>query len=127
MKLMIVDDSNIIRSRITRIMTDPALLNSGLPNIEIVGTAASGTEAYALFTASHPDVVTMDLTMPEMDGVECTALLTELNPNVKILIVSALSDKATAIQALKNGAEGFLYKPFTDDELIYALLELIKQ
>jgi len=127
MKLMIVDDSNIIRSRITRIMTDPALLNSGLPNIEIVGTAASGTEAYALFIASHPDVVTMDLTMPEMDGVECTALLTELNPNVKILIVSALSDKATAIQALKNGAEGFLYKPFTDDELIYALLELIKQ
>lgn len=127
MKLMIVDDSNIIRSRITRIMTDPALLSSGLPNIEIVGTAASGTEAYALFIASHPDVVTMDLTMPEMDGVECTALLTELNPNVKILIVSALSDKATAIQALKNGAEGFLYKPFTDDELIYALLELIKQ
>lgn len=127
MKLMIVDDSNIIRSRITRIMTEPALLNSGLPNIEIVGTAASGTEAYTLFTASHPDVVTMDLTMPEMDGVECTALLTELNPNVKILIVSALSDKATAIQALKNGAEGFLYKPFTDDELIYALLELIKQ
>lgn len=127
MKLMIVDDSNIIRSRITRIMTEPGLLNSGLPDIEIVGTAASGTEAYALFIASHPDVVTMDLTMPEMDGVECTALLTELNPNVKILIVSALSDKATAIQALKNGAEGFLYKPFTDDELIYALLELIKQ
>ncbi|MES2012118.1 MAG: response regulator [Pseudomonadota bacterium] len=127
MKLMIVDDSNIIRSRITRIMTEPGLLNSGLPDIEIVGTAASGTEAYALFISSHPDVVTMDLTMPEMDGVECTALLTELNPNVKILIVSALSDKATAIQALKNGAEGFLYKPFTDDELIYALLELTKQ
>lgn len=126
MKLMIVDDSNIIRSRISRIIADPVLLNTGLPPIEIVGTAASGKEAYTLFIASHPDLVTMDLTMPEMDGVECTALLTELDPNVKILIVSALSDKATAIQALKNGAEGFLYKPFTDEELIYALLELIK-
>lgn len=126
MKLMIVDDSNIIRNRISRIITDPTFAEAGLPPIEIVGTAASGKEAYALFMATHPDVVTMDLTMPEMDGVECTALLIELDPDVKILIVSALSDKATAIEALKNGAEGFLYKPFTDEELIYALVELIK-
>ena len=65
--------------------------------------------------------------MPEMDGVECTTLLTGIDPQVKILIISALSDKATAIQALMNGAEGFLYKPFTDDELINALLELLEE
>jgi two-component system chemotaxis response regulator CheY len=122
MKLMIVDDSNIIRSRISRIMSDPRL-----PLIEIVGTAGNGAEALALFTATHPEVVTMDLTMPEMDGVECTTLLVESDPEVKILIVSALSDKATAIEALKKGANGFLYKPFTDDELVNALLELIKE
>ena len=122
MKLMIVDDSNIIRSRISRIMADPRL-----PPIEIVGTAGNGAEALALFTATHPEVVTMDLTMPEMDGVECTALLVESDPEVSILIVSALSDKATAIEALKQGANGFLYKPFTDDELVNALLELIKE
>jgi two-component system chemotaxis response regulator CheY len=122
MKLMIVDDSNIIRSRISRIMTDPRL-----PPIEIVGTAGNGAEALALFTATHPEIVTMDLTMPEMDGVECTTLLVESDPEVKILIVSALSDKATAIEALKKGANGFLYKPFTDDELVNALLELIKE
>jgi len=122
MKLMIVDDSNIIRSRISRIMADPRL-----PTIEIVGTAGSGTDALALFVAERPEIVTMDLTMPEMDGVECTTLLVEFDPDVKILIVSALSDKATAIEALKNGANGFLYKPFTDDELVNALLELIKE
>lgn len=122
MKLMIVDDSNIIRSRIARIMVD-----AKLPSIEIVGFAANGNDALTLFKATNPDIVTMDLTMPEMDGVECTTLLTELNPDVKILIVSALSDKATAIQELKMGAEGFLYKPFTDDELVNALLELIKE
>ncbi len=122
MKLMIVDDSNIIRSRIARIMANPKL-----PTIEIVGFASNGTDALALFQATRPDIVTMDLTMPEMDGVECTTLLVECDPNVKILIVSALSDKATAIQALKNGAEGFLYKPFTDDELVNALLELTEE
>lgn len=127
MKLMIVDDSNIIRNRIARIMSDTSLTSAALPPIEIVGTAASGKEAYALFQKVNPDVVTMDLTMPEMDGVECTALLTELSPEVKILVISALSDKATAIQALTNGAQGFMYKPFTDAELINALQELTSE
>jgi two-component system chemotaxis response regulator CheY len=126
MKLMIVDDSNIIRNRITRIASDTSL-HQKLPGIEIVGTVASGIEAHALFLQTRPEIVTMDLTMPEMDGVECTTLLTGIDPQVKILIISALSDKATAIQALMNGAEGFLYKPFTDDELINALLELLEE
>ena len=122
MKLMIVDDSNIIRSRISRI-----ILDQRLPKIEIVGTAANGAEAVKLFETHRPALVTMDLTMPEMDGVECTKMLISFDPNIKILIVSALSDKATAIQALKNGAEGFLYKPFTDDELVYAILEMVAE
>ena len=103
------------------------MADSRLPKIEIIGTAASGAEAVKLFEARRPDVVTMDLTMPEMDGVECTKMLVAHEPNVKILIVSALSDKATAIKALKNGAEGFLYKPFTDDELVNALLEMVAE
>jgi len=126
MKLMIVDDSNIIRNRIARIASNTSL-NQKLPSIEIVGTAASGVEAHALFLKTRPEIVTMDLTMPEMDGVECTTLLTGIDSQVKILIISALSDKATGIQALMNGAEGFLYKPFTDEELINALLELLEE
>jgi two-component system chemotaxis response regulator CheY len=120
MRLLIVDDSNIIRSRIARVTSDPRL-----PELVIVGMAKNGAEALTLLQQSHPDIVTMDLTMPEMDGVESTEAMVKLNPDVHILIVSALSDKATAIKALKKGAEGFLYKPFTDEQLIQALVELI--
>jgi len=66
----------------------------------------------------------MDLTMPEMDGVRCIGEMVEHKSNVLILVISAISDKTTAIKALQQGAQGFLYKPFTDEQLISALLEL---
>ncbi len=119
MKLLIVDDSNIIRSRIARLSGDQRL-----PTWQIVGLARNGMEAINVFMKARPEVVTMDLTMPEMDGVECTEAMVKLNPGIKILVVSALSDKATALTALKRGAQGFLHKPFTDEQLISALQEL---
>lgn len=122
MKLMIVDDSGIIRNRIARIVNHPDL--SAL-EIEIIGQAKNGKEAVDLFVKHHPDIVTMDLTMPEMDGVECTKVLAYMNTKVRILVVSALSDKATALKALKNGASGFLYKPFNDEQLISAIESLV--
>ena len=66
----------------------------------------------------------MDLTMPEMDGIECKQALLRFDPKVNILVVSALNDKATAIQALKLGARGFVAKPFSDEELQIALLDV---
>jgi two-component system chemotaxis response regulator CheY len=119
MRMMIVDDSNIVRSRISRLIEDPRL-----SNMSLVGTASNGIEAIKLFNETSPDIVTMDLTMPGIDGVECTEALIDLNPDTRILVISALSDKATAINALKKGAQGFLYKPFSDDEIIEALLEI---
>ena len=67
----------------------------------------------------------MDLTMPEMDGVVCVKELIAINPKIMILVISALSDKATAIQAIKNGARGFICKPFTEDDLNNALSKLL--
>lgn len=121
MRLLIVDDSNVIRSRIARVIG-----TGGRDDIQIVGMAKNGVEAINLFVQSRPDVVTMDLTMPEMDGVECTENMVKLNPEVRILVVSALSDKATAIKALQKGAQGFLYKPFTDIQLQSALAEIME-
>jgi two-component system chemotaxis response regulator CheY len=69
----------------------------------------------------------MDLTMPEMDGLPCIASIMAILPQTNILVVSALNDKATAIQALKLGARGFVGKPFSDDELQMALLELTER
>jgi two-component system chemotaxis response regulator CheY len=119
MKLLIVDDSNIIRARIARIALHPRL-----PDVTIVGLARNGLEALALARRSPPDVVTMDLTMPEMDGIGCIAALIAERPQLNILVVSALGDKSTAIAALKKGARGFLHKPFSDQQLVDALLEI---
>ena len=117
-KLMIVDDSNLMRRRIER--------SQQFEELELVGTAADGVEALELFRRTNPDVVTMDITMPHMDGIECIARLVEMKPAIRILVVSALADKATAVEAMERGANGFLNKPFTDRQLNEAIAELIR-
>jgi two-component system chemotaxis response regulator CheY len=121
MKLLIVDDSNIIRSRIARIALHPRL-----SDINIVGLAKNGLEAVELCQRTTPDVITMDLTMPEMDGIQCIEVLIDGNPELNILVVSALGDKITALSAMKKGARGFLQKPFSDEQLADALLEIAR-
>jgi two-component system, chemotaxis family, chemotaxis protein CheY len=116
LSLMIVDDSNIIRRKIERC--------NDSEKFHVVATAANGTEALERFAEVRPNVVTMDLTMPEMDGIACIQQLVALDANVRILVISALSDKATGISALKKGARGFLCNPFTEQQLIDALIEL---
>ena len=117
LKLMIVDDSNVMRRRIER--------SQQVDRLEVVGLASNGFEALELFRRTNPDVVTMDITMPEMDGIECVGRLVRMKPHVLILVVSALADKATAVEAMEKGANGFLNKPFTDRQLNDALEELI--
>lgn len=118
LRLMIVDDSNVIRSRIARVAGADRL------NAQIVGLARNGVEAVRLCAQHQPDLVTLDLTMPEMDGIDCVEELVRIKPDIRVLVVSALSDKATALEAIKRGANGFLFKPFTDDQLVHALKEL---
>ena len=118
-KLMIVDDSNIMRRRIER--------SQNFDELELIGTAGNGLEAIELFKKADPDVVTMDLTMPQMDGIECISKLVELKPAIRILVISALADKATAVEAMEKGANGFLNKPFTDRQLNEAIADLIRE
>jgi two-component system chemotaxis response regulator CheY len=94
-------------------------------HLQVVGSASDGQEAIEVFCATDPDVVTMDITMPHMDGIECVEKLVQLKPDVLILIVSALADKATAVEAMEKGANGFLNKPFSDRQLNEALEELL--
>ena len=118
-KLMIVDDSNIMRRRIER--------SQQFEELYVVGTAANGLEALEMFRKTDPDVITMDLTMPQMDGIECISRLVEMKPAVRILVISALADKATAVEAMEKGANGFLNKPFTDRQLNEAIADLIRE
>jgi two-component system chemotaxis response regulator CheY len=117
LKLLIVDDSNIMRRRIER--------SQQFEELEVVGTAGNGLEALEIFRKTDPDMVTMDLTMPQMDGIECISKLVQLKPAVRILVISALADKATAVEAMERGANGFLNKPFTDRQLNEAIAELM--
>ena len=117
LKLLIVDDSNIMRRRIER--------SQQFEELQVVGTAGNGIEALEMFHKTDPDMVTMDLTMPQMDGIECISKLVQLKPAVRILVISALADKATAVEAMERGANGFLNKPFTDRQLNEAIAELM--
>ena len=118
MKLLVVDDSNVIRGQIKRALA--------LNDVDIIGDAANGIDAIDRFRTYQPELVTMDLTMPELDGLKCIEQIMAINPSTRILVISALADKATAIEALKKGAQGFLCKPFNETELNQALQELIK-
>ena len=117
-RLLIVDDSNIMRRRIER--------SQQFDELEVVGAASNGVEAIELFRRTDPDLVTMDLTMPQMDGIECIEQIVRLKPAVRILVISALADKATAVDAMEKGANGFLNKPFTDRQLNEAIAELMR-
>lgn len=117
-KLMIVDDSNLIRSKIAR--------DFDHSKFELVGSAENGEKAIELFQQLSPEVVTMDITMPHIDGIECIERLVSIDPDVRILVVSALNDKATGMEALEMGAMGFINKPFTEKDIVEALDALVE-
>ena len=119
-RLLIVDDSMVVRHRIMRLCSE-----ARLQNITIVGQASKGAQALTLAQETSPTLVTMDLTMPELDGEECIGQLSGMLPEARILVVSALSDKATALRAVSRGAHGFIHKPFRDAEIVDALIELM--
>lgn len=118
MKFMVVDDSQVIRMKIDQVLKGE--------DFEVVGTAQNGLEAVQQFKELMPEAITLDITMPLMDGIETIQALMDINPDVRILVVSALADKATLIKAMHLGATGFLCKPFSDNDLSEAIEELIE-
>jgi len=113
---MIVDDSLIIRNKINRTL---------MSKFTKVIRANNGRQALSAAKSQRPTIVTMDLTMPEMGGVETIQEIMKIAPATRILVVSALADKATAIKALSCGANGFLCKPFTEKELTAAIQRVL--
>ena len=118
MKMMVVDDSLVMRRQIERSIT--------ITCVSKIIAASNGKEAVELYKKEQPELVTMDLTMPELDGVEAVKQIVAINPSVRILVVSALADKLTAIKAIEQGARGFLCKPINDDLLNNALNEILE-
>ena len=117
MKLLIVDDSLIMRRAIERCVSGERFTE--------VRVAMNGREAVEQFEVFKPDVVTMDITMPEMDGLDAVVRILRKNPDAVILIVSALADKSTAVEAIKRGASGFLLKPISIESIQEALDDIL--
>lgn len=117
-RIMTVDDSMIIRNKISRLPKKTGFT--------IVCEAKNGKQAIEQCKKFKPDIITLDITMPEMDGLEAITELLAVHPSARILIVSAISDQSTGLEALELGAQGFLTKPFTEQSLLKALNYLVE-
>lgn len=116
MKLLIVDDSLVVRNAIQRSVDEGKIAK--------VFRAEDGHEAVEIFTRERPQLVTMDLTLPRMDGLGAIRRIREMEPATSILVISALNSHKTAMEAVALGACGFLTKPFTRREIAEALDQL---
>ncbi len=112
-KVLIVDDAAFMR-----MMLRDILAKNGF---EVVGEADNGKVAIQMYNDLKPDVVTMDITMPEMDGIASVKEIKAGDPNAKIVMVSAMGQQAMVIEAIRAGAADFIVKPFQPDRVLEAL------
>lgn len=113
MKILVVDDAAFMRMMIKDI-----LLKAGF---EVVGEATNGAEAVVRFSELGPDLVTMDITMPEMDGIAAVKEIKKLDPNARIIMCSAMGQQQMVLEAIQAGARDFVVKPFQADRVIDAV------
>lgn len=109
-KVLLADDQELIRQSLSFVM-------SKQEDIEMVGTAANGCEALELVEEKQPDVVLLDIRMPEMDGVECTRRIKQEFPGIKVIILTTFDDDDYVFDALRYGASGYLLKGVSVDGL----------
>ncbi len=105
-KVLIVDDSQIMRDVMSKFLTNY--------NLEIVGTARDGEEAVTMFRDLKPDLVTLDITMPKIDGLAALKEMKKIRSDAQVIIVSAINDKSIVLKALDAGASLFINKPVSE-------------
>ncbi|MFZ3576617.1 response regulator [Virgibacillus sp. DJP39] len=112
-RILIVDDAAFMRMMIKDILSKNGF--------DVVGEAQDGAEAIEKYNELQPDLVTMDITMPEMDGITSLKKIKEENPQAKIIMCSAMGQQAMVIDAIQAGAKDFIVKPFQADRVIEAI------
>lgn len=113
-KVIIADDQELIRQSLQIVLETKE-------EIEVIGTAKDGREVIGLVRKEKPDVILMDVRMPEMDGVQCTKIIKDQYPQIKIIILTTFDDDEFVFSALKHGASGYLLKGISMDELEKAI------
>ena len=112
-RVLVVDDAAFMRKMVT-----DALSGGGH---EIVGEAANGSEAVQRFQELRPDVMTLDITMPEKDGLAALKEIIAVDPGAKVVMCSALGQESKVLESIKLGAKDFVVKPFQADRVLSAI------
>lgn len=112
-RVLIVDDAAFMRMMIKNVLTQNGY--------EVAGEASNGQEALVLYEKVKPDLVTLDITMPEMDGIQTLKELLKIDPSANIIMVTAMGQQQLVIEAIQVGAKDFVVKPFQPDRLIEAV------
>lgn len=116
-KVLITDDAAFMRMQLKDILTKL--------NLDVIGETANGKEAIQKCKDLQPDLITMDITMPEMDGVDAVKEIRSINPNVKIIMCSAMGQQSMVMDAIKAGANDFIVKPFTPERIKEAVEKVL--
>lgn len=117
-RILIVDDAAFMRMMIKDILSKNGY--------QVVGEASDGVQAVEKFKESQPDLVTMDITMPEMDGITALKELKKIDPNVKVIMCSAMGQQSMVIDAIQAGAKDFIVKPFQADRVLEAISKALR-
>lgn len=118
-RILIADDLSFIR-----MVQKEALEANGY---EIVAEAATGKEAVEMYAAFRPDVVVLDITMPEMNGLEATKRIFAIDPQARIIICSAIGQQSLIVDAINSGIKDFIVKPFRPERLISAIAKVLEK
>jgi two-component system chemotaxis response regulator CheY len=116
-KVMVVDDTAFMRYRMRDILEDLG--------IQVVAEAKNGKEAVDLYVRERPDLVTMDITMPEMDGVTAVKRIIELHSTAKIIMCSAMGQRQMVVDAIRSGARDFVVKPVQKERIQEAIYKVL--
>ena len=115
--VLIVDDAIFMRTMIADILKGAGF--------DVVGEASTGVEAIQLYKDLRPDLVTMDIVMPDMGGIDAVRAIVEEDPDAKILMCSAMGQQGLVVEAIQAGARDFVVKPFQPSRVLEAVQRLV--
>ncbi|HNP19870.1 MAG TPA: response regulator transcription factor [Fulvivirga sp.] len=116
-KIYLVDDHTIVRDGIKMMMLSQ-------PQVRIIGDFGSSEELFKALKETQPDILLLDINLPGLSGIEITKIMSQLYPEIGVLVLSGLEDEETIVQAIRAGAKGFLPKKTDKKELLHGILEI---
>ncbi|MDK2788879.1 MAG: two-component system, chemotaxis family, chemotaxis protein CheY [Epulopiscium sp.] len=119
LRFLVVDDAIFMRTVLKKMLSEEGF--------EVVGEAGNGIDAIQMAAKLKPDIVTLDITMPEMDGIKAVPEILKVSPDSKIIMCSALGQQAMVVDAIKKGAKDFIVKPFEKSRVLQAINNVVKR